>query len=83
MAPDLWVVVQPDDHFRSGEQILDVERHGFPTDKEVLLPVRSAGQSVGGFVLTSATAVRYPTPEHVRVAVLLADQVGTVLAKRR
>ena len=83
VAPHLRVVVQPDGHLRSGERLLDVERHGLPTDEEILLPVRSAGQAVGGFVLTSASRVRYPTPEQLRVAVLLADQVGTVVAKRR
>ena len=83
VAPHLRVVVQPDGHLRSGERLLDVERHGLPTDEEILLPVRSAGQAVGGFVLTSASRVRYPTPEQLRVAVLLADQVGTVLSHRR
>jgi len=83
VAPHLRVVVQPDGHVRSGERLLDVERHGLPTDEEMLLPVRSAGRSVGGFVLTSASRVRHPTPEQLRVAVLLADQVGTVLSHRR
>jgi len=83
VAPHLRVVVQPDGHLRSGERLLNVERHGFPTDEEILLPVRSAGHSVGAFVLTSASRVRYPTSEQLRVAVLLADQVGTVLSHRR
>ena len=83
VAPHLRVVVQPDGHLRSGERLLDVERHGLPTDEEILLPVRSAGHSVGGFVLTSASRVRHPTPEQLRVAVLLADQVGTVISHRR
>ena len=68
---------------RSGERLLDVDGHGFPTEEEILLPVRSAGRTVGGFVLTSATRVRHPAPEQLRVGVLLADQVGTVVAKRR
>ena len=34
-------------------------------------------------MLTSATRVRHPTPEQLRVADLLADQIGTVHAKRR
>jgi GAF domain-containing protein len=83
VAPHLRAVIQPDGQVRSGERLLNVERHGLPTDDEILLPIRSAGQTVGGFVLTSATAVRYPTSEQLRVAVLLADQVGTVVAKRR
>ena len=83
VAPHLRVVVQPDGHLRSGERLLDVERDGLPMDEEILLPVRSAGQTVGGFVLTSAARVRRPTPEQLRVTVLLADQVGTVVARRR
>jgi GAF domain-containing protein len=81
VAPHLRVVVQPDGAVRSGERVLDVERYGLPTDEEVLLPVRSGGRTVGGFVLTTATRVRRPTPEQLRVAVLLADQVGTVVAR--
>ena len=83
VAPHLRTVIEPDGQVRSGERLLDVDRHGLPTEEEILLPIRSAGQTVGGFVLTSATRVRYPTSEQLRVAVLLADQVGTVLAKRR
>ena len=48
VAPHLRVVVQPDGHLRSGERLLDVERHGLPTDEEILLPVRSAGQASAG-----------------------------------
>jgi GAF domain-containing protein len=48
--------------------------------EEILLPVRSAGRPVGGFVLTTATSVRRPSPEKLRVAVLLADQVGFAVA---
>jgi GAF domain-containing protein len=83
VAPHLRTVIQPDGHVRSGERHLDVDRHGLPIDEEILLPVRSAAQAVGGFVLTSATRVRRPTSEQLRVAVLLADQVGTVVARRR
>jgi K+-sensing histidine kinase KdpD len=79
VAPHLRVVVQPDGQVRSGERLLDVERHGLPTDEEILLPIRSEGQTVGGFVLTSATRAQHPTREQLRVAVLLADQAGTVL----
>jgi GAF domain-containing protein len=76
VAPHLRVVVLPDGRVRSGERVIDVERHGLPTEEEILLPVRSAGRPVGGFVLTTATSVRRPSPEQLRVAVLLADQVG-------
>ena len=80
VAPHLRVVVLPDGRVRSGERVIDVERHGLPTEEEILLPVRSAGRPVGGFVLTTATSVRRPSPEKLRVAVLLADQVGFAVA---
>ena len=81
VAPHLRAVVQPDGRVRTGERVLDVERHGLPTDEEILLPVRHAGRNVGAFVLTTATKVRRPSPEQLRVAVLLADQVGVVVAR--
>jgi GAF domain-containing protein len=80
VAPHLRVVVHPDGRVRSGERVIDLERHGLPTEEEILLPVRSAGRAFGGFVLTAATRVRRPSPEQLRVAVLLADQVGFVVA---
>jgi GAF domain-containing protein len=81
VAPHLRAVVQPDGRVRSGERLLDVERHGLPTDEEILLPVRTGGRTVGGFVLTTATRVRRPSPEQLRVAVLLADQVGAAVTR--
>ena len=81
VAPHLRVVVQPDGQVHSGERTIDVQRNGLPTEDEILLPIRSRGQTRGGFVLTTATRVRRPTPEQLRVAVLLADQVGSVLAE--
>ena len=62
VAPHLRTVIEPDGQVRSGERLLDVDRHGLPTDEEILLPIRSAGQTVGGFVLTSATRVGTPHP---------------------
>jgi GAF domain-containing protein len=81
VAPHLRTVVQPDGAVRSGSRDLDVQRHGLPPDEEILLPVRSGGRTVGGFVLTAATRVRRPTTEQLRVAVLLSDQVGTALSR--
>lgn len=81
VAPHLRVVIQPDGMVHSGERVIDIQRQGLPTEEEVLLPVRNSGRTIGGFVFTTATRVRRPTPEQLRVAVLLADQVGTVVAR--
>jgi K+-sensing histidine kinase KdpD len=64
---------------RAGRTI-DVGRDGLPVDCEIVLPVRNGGRLVGHFLLTAATRVVRPSPDQLRVAVLLADQVGSVLS---
>jgi len=51
----------------------DVARHGLPTMDLIELDAPRAG---GRFLLSSATAVRKPSPEQLRIAVSLAAQVG-------
>jgi Domain of unknown function (DUF4118) len=58
---------------------ISVERDGLPTDEKVGLIVRQGGAVHGQFVLTAATRVARPSVEQLRVAVLLADQVGAAL----
>jgi K+-sensing histidine kinase KdpD len=60
---------------RAGRPV-EVERTGLPTDEYVAIPVRKGTRDVGHFLLTSASHVAYPSPEQLRVAVLLADQVA-------
>ncbi len=62
---------------RAGRPI-DVHRVGLPTDEYTAVPVRKGTQDIGHFLLASASHVAYPTPEQLRVAVLLADQVAVV-----
>jgi K+-sensing histidine kinase KdpD len=61
---------------------LDVERHGLPTDDETVLLVRRNGDVVGHFLITSAADVARPSLEQRRVAVLMADQVASLLGRR-
>ena len=61
-------------------RVVDVARRGLPTDTAIALPVRAGGRVLGHFVLTASTRVRRPSPEQLRVAVMLADQVGSALA---
>jgi K+-sensing histidine kinase KdpD len=63
---------------RRGSRV-NVERDGLPTDEEIGLVVRQGGIVHGQFVLTAATRVARPSVEQLRVAVLLADQVGAAL----
>ena len=58
---------------------INVERDGLPTDERIGLVVRQGGLVHGQFVLTAATRVVRPSVEQLRVAVLLADQVGAAL----
>ncbi len=63
---------------RRGHRV-NVERDGLPTDERIALIVRQGGAIHGQFVLTAATRVVCPSVEQLRVAVLLADQVGAAL----
>lgn len=56
---------------------LDVDRSGLPVDRQVLLPVQHGRAPRGYFVLTCASHVARPTRDQRRIAVLLADQVGS------
>jgi K+-sensing histidine kinase KdpD len=63
---------------RRGSRV-NVERDGLPTDEQIGLVVRQGGIAHGQFVITAATRVARPSVEQLRVAVLLADQVGAAL----
>lgn len=63
---------------RRGSRV-NVERDGLPTDEQIGLVVRQGGVVHGQFVITAATRVARPSVEQLRVAVLLADQVGAAL----
>jgi len=63
---------------RRGHRV-NVESDGLPTDERIALIVRQGGAIHGQFVLTAATRVVCPSVEQLRVAVLLADQVGAAL----
>lgn len=63
---------------RSGHRV-DVDRDGLPTDERIGLLVRQGSVVHGLFELTAATRVVRPSAEQLRVAVLLADQVGAAL----
>jgi K+-sensing histidine kinase KdpD len=58
---------------------INVERDGLPTGERIGLVVRQGVLVHGQFVLTAATRVVRPSVEQLRVAVLLADQVGAAL----
>lgn len=62
---------------------LDVDRDGLPTDAETALVVTRAESALGHFLLTSASVIARPNLEQRKVAVLLADQAGRVLADPR
>jgi K+-sensing histidine kinase KdpD len=64
---------------RAGQR-LNTERDGLPVDQRIGLVVGAGGGVHGQFLLTASTRVARPSTEQLRVAVLLADQVGAALA---
>jgi len=58
---------------------VNVERDGLPVDERIHLVVRQGDLVHGQFLLTAATRVVHPSVVQLRVAVLLADQVGAAL----
>lgn len=79
---DSMAVLQHDGSVTRHGHPLNIDRGGLPTDTETVLLVRRNHGVLGHFVLTSAGAVARPTAEQRRVAVLLADQVASLLGDR-
>jgi hypothetical protein len=63
-------------------RLVDVAQDGFPTEEEVALPVVDGDVVHGHFVLASGSHIARPTSEQLRVAVVLAGQVGAALTSR-
>lgn len=61
---------------RSGHAV-DVDRVGLPTDEYVAVVVRRGPTVHGHFLLSTTSHRTYPTREHRRIAVLMADQVAS------
>jgi K+-sensing histidine kinase KdpD len=78
-AGDLEPILQHDGSLTRGSRVVDVEREGFPSDEAVVLPVRVAGELRGRFLLTASSHVARPSAQQRQVAVLLADQVASIL----
>lgn len=74
-----YAVLEHDGSVTRNGHPVRVERNGLPTDEETVLPVRRGSETLGYFVLTAATEVARPSAEQRRVAILLADQIATVL----
>jgi K+-sensing histidine kinase KdpD len=72
-------VLHHDGRVTRNDRTVDVEKDGLPIDGETALEVRRGSDTLGHFVITSASAMAYPTAEQRRVAVLLADQVAGAL----
>ncbi|MGZ4453286.1 MAG: DUF4118 domain-containing protein [Nocardioides sp.] len=63
-----------------GGRPVKVEQQGLPSNEQTALLVTRGGETLGHFVLTAAGDIAYPSTEQRRVAVLLADQVASVLS---
>jgi K+-sensing histidine kinase KdpD len=62
---------------------LDVDSDGLPTNDEIAIAVRQGDKTVGHFLITAAARIARPSLEQRRVAILLADQVGRLIASSR
>lgn len=62
-------------------RVIDVDRSGMPIGDVVELPVHTGGQARGTFVISCATRTVWPTLQQRRVAVTLAEQAATALAR--
>ncbi|MGD9960853.1 DUF4118 domain-containing protein [Nocardioides sp.] len=60
-------------------KLVDVDRDGLPTDEYTAIRVSRGDTIVGHFILTAAGAIARPSLEQRKVAILLADQAGSVL----
>lgn len=69
----------PDGRLFWGDAFWDVDGLGLPGDAEIELPVRANGRTVGRFLLAGRPGVA-PSVEARRVAVVLADLLGSHLA---
>lgn len=71
-----WPVLTDAGELRDDGRLIDVATSGLPTTSLTATPVRRAGVVVGHFRLVAATRVVRPTPDQLKVAVLLADQAA-------
>jgi K+-sensing histidine kinase KdpD len=70
-------------HVTRRGHVVDVDRDGMPSDDTTALLLTRAEVTLGYYQLTAAGKVSRPTLEQRKVAVLLADQVGSLLAEPR
>lgn len=62
------------------DRATNVDRNGLPTDDEIALELKRADATLGHYLLTAAGRIARPSLEQRKVAVLLADQAGAVIA---
>ncbi|MGV1007519.1 MAG: DUF4118 domain-containing protein [Dermatophilaceae bacterium] len=60
-------------------RVVDVDRAGLPTEDHVAVVVTRGARTLGHFLVSAASRLTYPSAEQRRVAVLLADQLASVV----
>lgn len=71
----------PDGSLQVGGRRANVDRSGLPTDRTTAIPVTGGGQAHGYLSVTAATRWSRPTREQRQAAVLMASQLGEILAR--
>lgn len=75
-----WTTFHRDGTVWRGGRQLDVDRGGLPTDDLIVLPVSHDGRDLGQLAVSASVHRVHPGSHQRRIAVLLADQLGTALA---
>lgn len=75
-----WTSLHRDGTVWRGGRQLDVERGGLPTDDLIVLPVTHDGRDLGQLAVSASVHLARPGMHQRRIAVLLADQLGSALA---
>jgi K+-sensing histidine kinase KdpD len=70
-----------DGAIRIGDHTANADRNGLPTDRTIMIPVTVGGQTLGYLSVIAASRLSRPTREQRQVAVLMAAQLGEVLAR--
>lgn len=71
----------PDGSLQIGGHRADVDRAGLPTDRITAIPVVGGGHDLGFLSVTAASRWTRPTAEQRQAAVLMANQLGEMLAR--
>lgn len=78
-GPSRATTLHADGTLTRGDEVVDVDRRGLPTDDVIVLPVEGAGAASFRFEVSAASQVARPSLEQRQVAALIARLAGAGL----